>query len=105
MDVVASLKRNLPPPLFAALRLAISPLLRSRHLQRLRAQRQVDRANIADIENANHLLHIGNLCLVIGKLDSATSYYLAACGKDAETRWVSGRSLLDHITDRAIDPK
>ena len=105
MDVVASLKRNLPPRLFGALRYAMSPLLWSSRVQRYRTQRQIDRANIGEIQHANHLLHIGNLCLLLGKLDSATNYYLAACDKDAETRWVSGRSLLDHVIDKAVDPK
>jgi putative glycosyltransferase (TIGR04372 family) len=105
MGVVASLKRTLPPSLLSALRYLLAPLLRTRRLQRLRAQRHIDRANVADIQNANHLLHIGNLCLVVGKLDHAAKYYLAACHKDAETRWVSGRSLLDYVVDGTIDPK
>jgi putative glycosyltransferase (TIGR04372 family) len=104
MGVASLLKRNLPPALLSALRHLMAPVLRTRHLQKLRAQRHIDRENIADIENANHLLHIGNLCLAVGKLESATNYYLAACHKDAETRWVSGRSLLDYA-EGTIDPK
>ena len=105
MDIIASLKRNLPPGLPGALRYALTPVLRRKRLQKFLAQRQISRANISDIQSANHLLHIGNLCLVLGKLDSATKYYLAACDKDPETRWVSGRSLLDHVTERPLDPK
>jgi putative glycosyltransferase (TIGR04372 family) len=105
MDIVASLKRNLPPGLLGALRYALTPVLRMKRLRKFLAQRQISRANISDIQSANHLLHVGNLCLFLGKLDSATKYYLAACDKDPETRWVSGRSLLDYVTEGPLEPK
>jgi putative glycosyltransferase (TIGR04372 family) len=105
MTFRAALKRHLPAELVSILAWVRTLVRRPSSLRMLRAQRAVSQTDISTIKSAGHFLHLGNLCLLLGKPDAATKYYLAACDKDAETRWVSGKSLLDHIVERSVDAK
>src|ERR1700694_5760903 len=80
------------------IRFAASPMLRTAAFRSLRASREASRARISEIRNANQLLHIGNLFLLAGRHHQALKFYIAACGLDSETRWVSGRTLLDYVS-------
>src|SRR5882672_1256963 len=103
MSSVVTLKRRLPPPLFNFLRYVTGPLRSNRRFQEFLAYREVGRLSISEIRAANQLLHIGNQHLLLCKHDDAIQYYLAACEKNEETRWISGRTLLDYISTDSFD--
>lgn len=52
---------------------------------------------------ALQLVHEGNQYLTSGNHRRALKSYLAACKKDRDTRWISGRSLLDYVTEKQLD--
>jgi putative glycosyltransferase (TIGR04372 family) len=79
-------------------RFAASPIVRTNTFRSLRAHGEARREKTSEMRSANHLVHVGNLFLLAGKHDQALKFYIAACGLDRETRWVSGRSFLDYAS-------
>jgi putative glycosyltransferase (TIGR04372 family) len=80
------------------LRFAATPISHTNLYHYLRARYEGRRLDLSDIGNADRLLHRGNLLLKRGKHNQALSCYIAACGLDRETRWVSGRTMLDYVS-------
>jgi putative glycosyltransferase (TIGR04372 family) len=80
------------------LRFAAGPILHTDIYRYLRTRYEDRRADVSDMGNANRLLHNGNLLLRRGKHNQALRCYIAACGLDRETRWVSGSTMLDYAS-------
>lgn len=80
------------------LRFAVKPIRHTTIFHYLKARYEGRRADLPEIRTANQLLHSGNLLLREREHNQALEFYIAACGLDRETRWVSGRSLLDYAS-------
>jgi len=87
--------RSLPPAVRRAIYVLARPVVGTDAFRRIWAHREARRVGGARGINPNHLLHIGNIFLSLREPGKAIEFYLAACQGDPETRWVSGRSLLD----------
>jgi putative glycosyltransferase (TIGR04372 family) len=90
------------PRLRKILRFAASPIARTDLFRYLKARYEGRRTDFLTISKTNRLLHNGNMLLHDGELDRALKFYLAACGLDRETRWVSGRTLLDYASAHPV---
>jgi len=91
-------KMSLPRSLRKILRFVATPIVHTNIFRNSRARRGASPQQISGIRNTNQLLHLGNVSLNEGQHSQALKFYIAACSLDRETRWVSGRSLLDYAS-------
>jgi putative glycosyltransferase (TIGR04372 family) len=103
MNSKAILKAMLPRAVRPFFRACIRPIASTTAYRRFMVSR-VSPAKSLEISNPNYLLHIGNIWLSLKEYDQALEFYFAACQQDDETRWVSGRSLLDYVMANRLSP-